>query len=66
MNPAHKQKKSKEPDAPQWYIDAYIDSLKHGIGIVVIRYNQEPEHIPHSNHLDLAKQIQEMHTLHKD
>ena len=45
MNPSHKQKKTKEPDAPQWYIDAYLEALEHGLGVVVIRQNQDPEHI---------------------
>lgn len=61
MNPSHKQKKSKEPDAPQWYIDAYLESLKYGIGIVVIRYNQEPEHIPFPQQLEFVEQVQDMH-----
>ena len=53
MNPSHKQKKSKEPDAPQWYIDAYLEALEHGLGVVVIRQNQEPEHIPVNSYPEL-------------
>ena len=53
MNPSHKQKKSKEPDTPQWYIDAYLEALKHGLGVVVIRLNEEPEHIPVNRYPEL-------------
>ena len=55
MNPGHKQKKSKEPDAPQWYIDAYLDALQYGSAIVLFRNGQEPEHIPVSKYTELKE-----------
>ena len=58
MNPTHKQKKSKEPDAPQWYIDAHLDSLKNGIGVMVIRHGQDPMHVPPEKYLELAEGLE--------
>ena len=55
MNPQHKQKPSKEPDAPQWYIDAYLDALKYGTGVVMIHSNKPPEHIPPERYLEVAE-----------
>ncbi len=57
MNPGHKQKKSQEPDAPQWYIDAYRDSLKHGIGVLVVRGGQV-DYIPPEKYLEMAEGLQ--------
>lgn len=61
MNPGHKQKKSQEPDAPQWYIDAYINALEHGIGVVVIRNGLEPKHIPPAEYLETAEALKWAH-----
>jgi len=55
MNPTHKQKKSKEPDAPQWYIDAHLDSLKNGIGVIVLRDGHDPENIAPEKYLEMAE-----------
>lgn len=60
-NPSHKQKKSQEPDAPQWYIDAYLDALKYGAGLVVIRPGQEPEYIPPERYLEIAEAMKVTH-----
>lgn len=60
MNPGHKQKKSQEPDVPQWYIDAYRDSLTYGVGVMVFR-NGEIEHIPANRYLELADVLQRAH-----
>lgn len=57
MNPTHKQKKSKEPDAPQWYIDAYFEALKNGIGVIVLRNGQDPENIAPEEYLELAEAL---------
>lgn len=56
-NPSHKQKKSQEPDAPQWYIDAYLDAMMYGTSIVVFRNGQEPEHIPFAKFAELREQL---------
>ena len=61
MNPAHKQKKSNEPDAPQWYIDAYMDALKYGTGIIALHNGKEPEHIPPERYLETAEALQWAH-----
>jgi hypothetical protein len=55
MNPTHKQKKSKEPDAPQWYIDAHLDSLKNGIGVIAIGKDQECLYISPEQYLEFAE-----------
>lgn len=52
----HKQKKSKE-DAPQWYIDAYLESLRTGLGVIVIRDGQDIEQIPPEKYLELAEAL---------
>jgi hypothetical protein len=57
MNPGHKQKKSQEPDAPQWYIDAYLDALKYGAGLVVFRPGTDPEYIPPERYLEIAEAL---------
>jgi hypothetical protein len=57
MNPGHKQKKSQEPDAPQWYIDAYRDSLTYGIGVMIFR-GGEVEHVPAEKFLEMAEGLQ--------
>jgi hypothetical protein len=60
MNPGHKQKKSQEPDAPQWYIDAYRDSLTYGIGVMIF-HRGEVKHIPAEKFLELADALQRAH-----
>ena len=52
----HKQKKSKE-DAPQWYIDAHLESLRTGVGVIVIRNGQGIEQIPPEKYLELAEAL---------
>ncbi len=65
MNPGHKQKKSQEPDAPQWYIDAYRDSLTYGVGVMVFR-GGEVEHVPAEKFLELADGLKWAHeNIHK-
>ena len=67
MNPAHKQKKSKDEDAPQWYIDAYLESLVTGTAIVAIRNNGEHEHIPVARYLELLEGLtHKIETLNKN
>lgn len=51
-NPSHKQKKS-EGDAPQWYIDAYLEALAIGTSVVLINSNQDAEHIPFARYPEL-------------
>ena len=59
MNPSHKQKNSQEPDAPQWYIDAYLDAMTYGTSIVLFRNGQEPEHIPFVKFVELREQLKD-------
>ena len=63
-NPSHKQKKSKE-DAPQWYIDACIDAMVVGMGVVKVtleggQYNIE--RIPPERFLEAADALNQLHS----
>ena len=57
MNPSHKQKKNQEPDAPQWYIDAYLEALAIGTSVVLINSNQDAEHIPFARYPELIEAL---------
>ena len=60
-NPGHKQKKSQDDDAPQWYIDACLEAVKYGLGVVVIRFDGtgfEAEHIPPERHKELTDALE--------
>ena len=62
-NPSHKKKKIKV-DAPQWYIDACLDSLTVGVGFVMIRFNgkeYEAERIAPSEYLGVAGTLKWAH-----
>jgi hypothetical protein len=63
-NPSHKQKKSQEPDAPKWYIDAYLEALEIGSAIVLINSNQDAEHIPLARYPELIDALQQKHQKH--
>jgi hypothetical protein len=59
MNPNHKQKKSQEPDAPPWYIEACIDCLETGIGVIVVHgANPMVEHVPREHYKDLIAALE--------
>ena len=63
MNPSHKQKKSKEY-APQWYIDACIDAMTMGTGIVKVTLvggQYDIERIPPSEYLEVADALKWAH-----
>lgn len=68
MNPSHKQKKSKE-DAPQWYIDACIDAMTNGLGVIVIRFDgkdYEIKHIKPAVFLELSDALIQLHSQFKE
>ena len=56
-NPGHKQRKSQGPDAPQWYIDAYLEALAIGTAVVLINSNQDAEHIPLNRYPELIEAL---------
>ena len=58
-NPSHKKKKSQEPDAPQWYIDAHFESQMTGTAVVLIHSDGNAEHVPFAVWEDLIKVMKE-------
>ena len=68
-NPGHKQKKSQEPDAPQWYIDACIDAMMNGLGVIVIRFDgrdYEVERIEPARFLEMSDALNQLHSQIKE
>lgn len=63
QGPGHRQKQTNEPDAPQWYIDAYLEALTHGTGIIAIHNGQEPQFIPPSQFPELIEALKQVHDL---
>lgn len=57
-NPSHKQKKSQDPDAPQWYIDAWIDAMNFGMGVVLFRADQPPVHITREQYTEFTQALE--------
>lgn len=55
-NPSHKQKKSKD-DAPQWYIDAYLEALEIGTAVMLMDSNQKVEHLPKARYQELIEAL---------
>ena len=63
----HSRGTPKAHDAPDWWLKAYNDCLRDGIGVIVLRGNEEvpvrAEYVAPENYLSFGRELMHLHQL---